>query len=305
MLAASIGSFFNCAAMGEPTAEISPAPSPSPQRLQNISARARVQTEQNVLIAGIIINGTTPKSVIIRALGPSLSVNGVPIVGTLADPTLELYVEGSDIPIAGNNDWRETQEREISQTKLAPTSNLEAAIVMTLDPGHYTAIVRGRNGGSGIGSIEAYDLTTDSTSKFANISTRGFAGLGDDALIGGLIVGGESSIDSTERVIVRGIGPSLSSRGVAGALPDPTLQLFDSNGTSLGFNDNWRDSQGAEIEESGLAPESEMEAAIIAVLPAGGYTAVLRGVNQTTGTALIEVYDAPIFLPLRSGIAQR
>ncbi len=276
----------------QPHAEVSPSPLPPGHHLQNISSRAQVQTGENVLIAGFIVRGNDPKNVIVRAIGPSLNNNGVPLAGRLADPTLELYAAGNSTPIAQNNDWRESQEAEITATGLAPSNGAESAIVRSLDAGQYTAIVRGNNGGTGVGLVEVYEVD-QSSSLLANISTRGFVGTGDNALIAGLIVGGGEA-DRAIRVVIRAIGPSLAMHGVSGALQDPTLELFDANGSSIGSNDNWMDSpQESEIVEVGLAPENPLESALVATLDRGNYTAILRGKDGSTGTALIEVYYAP------------
>ena len=242
------------------------------------------------------MSGSEPKNVIIRGLGPSLQVNGNAIQGTLTDPTLDLYAAGSSVPLAQNNDWKDTQAAEISATQLAPSRDAESAIVRTLDPGRYTAILRGRDGGTGIGLIEVYDLDTPSGTKLTNISSRGFVGTGDDVLIGGVIAGGGEA-SATVRVIIRALGPSLDTSGISGAIADPTLEIFDANGVSVGFNDNWRGPQESELVESGLAPDRDPESAIILQLVAGNYTAVLRGKGETTGTALLEVYDMPLALP--------
>lgn len=302
-LASVFLAFSGAARADEAIAAVSPAPSPQSHHLQNISARARVQTDQNVLIAGFIVTGTAPKNVLVRALGPSLSVNGVPIAGRLTNPTLELYAAGSNMPIAQNDDWRSGRAEDIQSTGLAPSNDLESAIVRMLDPGQYTAVVRGRDNGTGVGLIDAFELTAQNTPKFANISTRGFVGSGDNALIGGFIVGGGGGSDATMRVLVRGIGPSLNSHGIAGALSDPTIELFNANGVSLGFNDNWHDIQETEIYDTGLAPDNDFEAALVSVLAGGNYTAVLRGRDGGTGTGLIEIYEVPNVTQLPGGVA--
>jgi hypothetical protein len=249
--------------------------------LGNISTRLQVQTGDNVLIGGFIITGTQPKRVIVRAIGPSLASF---FPGVLADPTLELR-DGSGNLIASNDNWRSTQESEIMATGIAPTNDLESAIVATLpaNSSAYTAIVRGVNNGTGIGVVEAYDLDQTVDSKLANISTRGFVQTGDDVLIGGLIVLGQNQL----RVILRAIGPSLP---VPGALADPTLELHDANGTLLAFNDNWRSDQQSEIMATGIPPTNDLESAIVRDLTPGNYTAIVRGVNATTGVAVVEAY---------------
>src|SRR5713101_53379 len=189
--------------------------------------------------------------------------------------------------IATNDNWRDTQESEIEATGLAPTDNRESAIVMTLDSdSNYTAILRGTNDTTGVGLVEVYDLDQAANSKLANISTRGFVDTGDNVMIGGFISG-----NGVAKVIVRAIGPSLTSFGVPGALQDPTLELHDINGAIIATNDNWRDTQESEIEATGLAPTDDRESAIVATITPSNYTAIVRGKNDTTGVGLVEVYN--------------
>jgi CSLREA domain-containing protein len=252
-----------------------------PTIFANISTRLLVETGDNVLIGGFIITGTQPKKVIVRAIGPSL-----PLGGVLADPVLELHGPGAFVTITNDN-WRSNQEAEIIATGIPPTNDLESAIVATLPANNsaYTAIVRGVNDGTGIGLVEAYDLDRTVDSKLANISTRGLVQTGDNVLIAGTIVFGQAS----QNVIVRAIGPSLN---LPGRLADPTLELRDGNGGLVRSNDNWRSDQEAEIIATGIPPTNDLESAIVATLPANGasYTAIVRGVNNTTGIAVVEVY---------------
>ena len=238
-----------------------------------------METGDNVLIGGFIVTGTQPKRIIVRAIGPSL-----PLAGVLANPVLELRDSLGGL-IASNDNWRSDQEAEIIATTIAPSNDLESAIVATLPANNsaYTAIVRGVNNGTGVGVVEAYDLDRTVDSKLANISTRGLVQTGDNVLIGGLIVLGQSPL----RVIVRAIGPSLP---VPGALGDPTLSLHDSNGALIAFNDNWRSDQEAEIIATGLPPSNNLESAIVRNLAPGNYTAIVRGKNDTVGVGLVEVY---------------
>ncbi len=257
-------------------------PAASAQPL-NISTRGEIGTGDNVLIGGFIITGNNPKNVILRAIGPSLLLDGV-----LADPVLELHEP--DGTVITNDNWRDSQEQEINDTGLAPASDLESAIVATLEPGAYTAIVSGQGDGTGIGLVEAYDLDALADSQLANISTRGSVGTDDNVMIGGFILGGPTG-DTT--VVVRGLGPSLGTQGVANVLADPTLDLFDGQGALLASNDDWQDSQAAELEASGLAPDDESEAAILRDLSPGAYTAILRGKDNSTGVGLVEAYNLP------------
>lgn len=252
----------------------------------NISTRVLVGNGDNVAIAGFVVTGNEPKRVIIRAIGPSLRSAG--ISNALQDPTLELHGSSGAL-IASNDNWKDAQEVEIQASGLAPADDRESAIVRTLSPGAYTAIVRGKNGASGIGLIEGYDLGPSAGSIFANISTRGFVGTGDNAMIGGLIVGGNGG--GVNVVIARALGPSLSSAGVQHALQDPTIELRDQNGALIDSNDNWKDRQQAVIERENLGPADDRESALLDVLPAGSYTAIVRGKNDATGVALVEFYN--------------
>jgi Putative Ig domain/Galactose oxidase, central domain/Kelch motif len=256
----------------------------APSGTVNIATRLQVGTAENVLIGGFIITGTAPKVVIIRALGPS---TGVP--GALQDPTLELHDSANNVVF--NDNWRDTQEQLISDTGIPPTDDREAAIVIGLDPGNYTAIVSGKNGATGIGLVEAYDLGTASldtsgNSKLANIATRGFVNTGDNVMIGGAIIAGQDT-----RVIVRAIGPSLTQFGIADALADPTLELHDGSGSLISSNDDWRSTQEQEIIATGLMPTDDRESAIVATLASGNYTAIVRGKNETAGVAIVEAYN--------------
>jgi N-acetylneuraminic acid mutarotase len=262
-----------------------------PETLLNISTRMEIFDGDRVLIAGFIVTGTDQKTVLIRGIGPSL--NGVGI--TLSDPTLELH--DGNTTIATNDNWKTkpdgtSQEAEIEATTIPPTNDLESALVATLNPGAYTAVLAGKNGGTGIGLVEVYDLAQGANSKMANISTRGFVDTGDNVMIGGLIIGGGGS-GSTAQVLVRALGPSVP---VAGALGDPTLELHDGSGTTIASNDNWKTrpngtSQQGEIEATTIPPTNDLESALLSTLGPGNYTAIVRGKNNTTGVGLVEVYN--------------
>jgi len=254
--------------------------------LANISTRAKVGLGDNSLIGGFIITGPESKRVIIRAIGPSLGAIRLP--NPLNDPILELH-DGLGASIAVNDDWR-SQQAEVEATGIPPSDDRESAIVATLSPGNYTAVVTGKNGATGVGLVEVYDLGPATDSKLANISTRCFVDLDDNVLIGGFIVaGGNAAVQS--RILVRAIGPSLLNSGIPNYLNDPLLDLYDANGATLASNDNWFDSHTSEIESTGLAPSMNSESAILIRLPAGIYTAVVRGKNNSTGVALVEAYQ--------------
>ena len=260
-----------------------------PSQALNISSRSHVASGENVMIGGFIITGNADKRVIIRAIGPSLQQFNVP--NPLADPVLELHGPTGNL-ITSNNNWKETQQTLIESTHLAPTNDLESAIVATLQPGAYTAVVSGQGGGSGVGLVEVYDLDLTVATKLTNISTRSFVQTGDDRLIGGFILG--SNVGAA-KVIVRAIGPSLTQFGISNALADPTLELRDSNGALLMADDNWQDNpnQAAQITASGLAPSNPLEAAVSTSLVPGAYTVIVAGKNGGTGIGLVEIYNIP------------
>ena len=254
------------------TMQVSGPNPPAPKAL-NIATRMRVESGDNVLIAGFIITGNQPKKVLIRGIGPSL-----PVSGALADTTLDL-----DAGTFVNDDWKSDQEQAIRDTTIPPSSDLESAIVATLDPGAHTAVLRGKDGTTGIGLVEVYDLESGEPAHLANIATRGLVQTGDDVMIGGFIIGG----NYPAKVLIRAIGPSLA---VDGKLQDPTLELVDSNGSTIS-NDDWRTSQEAEIVATTIPPADEKESAIVATLVPGAYTAIVRGKDNTTGIALVEGYN--------------
>jgi N-acetylneuraminic acid mutarotase len=260
--------------------------------LLNISTRLRVLTGDKVLIGGFIITGTDPKTVVVRGIGPSL-----PVPGALADPVIEVHGPSGEL-LGTNDNWNDALTRQqISASGLAPANDAESALWGIINPGAYTVILSGKNGGTGVGLVEVYDLDRTVDSELANISTRGFVDTGDNVMIGGLIVGGGIPADAA-RVIVRAVGPSLGASGVADALGDPTVELHDGNGTTIAFNDNWKtrpdgSSQQAEIEATGIQPTNDLESALVRALPPANYTVIVRGTNNTTGVGLIEAYNLP------------
>src|SRR5437764_348940 len=273
-------------------------------QLGNISTRAFVQTGDNVMIGGFIVQGTTPKRVIIRAIGPELGAPPYNVPGALADPTLELH-DGSGALIASNDNWQTTiiggiitnnQVSDIQNSRHAPGDARESAIIADLPAGNYTAIVRGVNSTTGVALAEVYDLSSGTNSTLDNISTRAFVQTGNNVMIGGFIVQGTTP----KSMIIGAIGPELGQYGIPNPLADPTLELHDGNGALIASNDNWQTTiiggiitqdQVQDIQNSGHAPGDSSESAIIANLPAGNYTAIVRGVSSTTGVALVEVYD--------------
>ena len=251
----------------------------------NLSTRGTVGTGDDVLIGGLIIEGSAAKKVIIRALGPSL-----PVPGALPDPTLELH-DANGNQLAFDDNWQDdpAQAAKIQATTIPPTDPRESALVESLFPGNYTAIVRGAGNATGIALVEVYDLDSQpAPSRLANIATRGIVQSGDNVMIAGFILN-----NNPANIVVRAIGPSLAAAGVPGALNDPALEIRDSQGNLIGSNDNWQQNafQAVQIQGTGLPPTSPLESAITTTLNAGNYTAIVRGARGTTGVALVEVYD--------------
>jgi len=239
-----------------------------------------------VMIGGFIVNGDlASKKMLIRGLGPSLAQSGV--ANVLSDPVLELRVPAG--VLASNDDWKSAQLL-IEATGLAPQNDRESAIVTNFPPGGYTAVLRSADGSPGIGLIEIYDLSS-AVARLVNLSTRGLVQSNDNVMIGGFILGSGTNTN----VIVRAIGPSLAQQGVAGALPDPILELHDGSGNMVYQNDEWESDQKQDILDSGVAPTDAHESAIVATLPPGGYTAIVRGKNDATGVALVEIYNLEPF----------
>lgn len=262
-------------------------PGARPQLL-NISTRLRVGGSQAVGIGGFIITGTEPKKVILRAIGPSLGASGLGNV--MADPVLELHGGTEGNVIATNDNWKEdlTSASELEALGITPADDREAATIATLSPGHYTAVIRGKDGSPGTALVEMYDVDPGADSQFGNISTLGFVGREDDALIGGFVVAGPGAA----RVVIRALGPSLATAGVLNAIQDPTLSVHDSNGSVTG-NDNWQTATTGQSIPAALQPSDPRESAIQTTLVPGSYTAIVRGKGTETGVALVEAYNLP------------
>jgi arylsulfate sulfotransferase len=254
----------------------------------NISTRGTISGGDNALIGGFIVTGTDAKKVVLRVLGPSLSDSG--LAGTLADPVLTLF-DSSGVVIATNDDWQsDPGAAEITADGLAPANTVESATVQSLAPGAYTVVATSKDSTPGIGLVEVYDLFPQLAARLANISTRGFVGTGDNVLIGGFIVGDVANAT----VIVRALGPSLTSAGVSDPLADSTLTIYDHNGVAIASNDNWQDDVNAiDIEKNGLAPTDGAEATTVLNLPAGAYSAIVSGADGGSGIGLFEVYNLP------------
>jgi len=264
------------------TGSVTVTAAPAAGVLSNISTRLRVGTDNDVLIGGFVVGGTGAKPLLLRGLGPTLTQFGVS--GALADPTLELRNSGGGL-IVSNDNWGAAANAQSIPANMRPPNSLEPAILTSLNPGSYTAIVRGVNNTTGIALVEAYDMDTTGSSHFTNISTRGLVEAQPDVMIAGVIVQANS-----RKVIVRALGPTLANFGVTDPLANPTLELHDANGGLLAANDNWKTTQQSEITASGYAPPNDFESAIIRTLTPGNYTAIVRGVNNAIGVALVEVY---------------
>jgi hypothetical protein len=275
-----IGAFEAQAPTPTPTSTPTATPTSTPPTvLANIATRLRVETGDNALIGGFIVTGTQQKKIIVRAIGPSL-----PFADKLADPILELH-DSSGALLESNDNWVDSPSKQaIIDSTIPPNNDLESAIVRSVDPGNYTAVVRGINNGTGIGVVEVYDLDTAANSKLANIATRGLVQTGDNVLFAGMIVVGQAS----QKVIIRALGPSVP---VPGHLADPTLELHDANGGLLEANDNWVDSPNKQaIIDSTIPPPNDLESAIVQTLVPANYTAIVRGANNSAGIAVVEVY---------------
>ena len=274
------------AVFGLPTSAELYTEAPKAPALLNISTRVLTQTGDNAMIGGFIITGIDPKTVIIRGIGPSLAVPGA-----LSDPVIEVHDSSGELLVANDN-WNDaTSRQQIIDSGLAPTNDLESALWGTINPGAYTVVVRGNNGGTGVGLFEVYDLDSGAASRLANVSTRGFVQTGDDVLIGGFISGAGAE-GGTTTLLIRAIGPSIP---VPDALADPTLELRDGNGVLKYSNDNWKvrsdgSSQQAEIEATTIPPTNDLESAILITVGPESYTAIVRGKDGTSGLALVEVY---------------
>lgn len=242
------------------------------------------------MIGGFIVTGNVPKPVVLRGVGPSLAGAGLPAAQLLNDPVIELHGADGSL-ITSNDNWKDSPQRaQIEGTLFQPRDNREAVIMATLPPAAYTVILAGSGKTTGIGLVEVYDVDQGMDSRLANISTRGFAQAADGVMIGGFTLGGNPA---DARVAIRGIGPSLAGVGLSNVLADPTLALYDANGTILIANDNWTDDPvaAAELSKSGLALPGPKESGIFTSLPPGPFTAILAGKNGEVGIGLIEVYD--------------
>ena len=250
-----------------------------------------MDTGDKVMIGGFIIRGNASKPVVLRGLGPSLTNFGIPAANVLNDPVIELHGPNGAL-ITSNDNWIDSpQKAQIQGTIFQPSDNRESVILATLPPGAYTVILSGAGNTSGIGIIEIYDNDKTVDSDLANISTRGFVQTGDAVLIGGFTLGNNNNATN---MVVRALGPSLSSFGLSNLLADPTLELHNANGTLMISNDDWQSDpvSAAQLIAHGLAPSNSKESAIFASLaPPGQFTAIVAGKNGGIGIAIVEIYN--------------
>jgi hypothetical protein len=276
-----------------PTPSPTATPTPTPGLVGNVSTRLPVGLDGNVLIEGFIVQGPagSVKKIMVRAIGPSLIPFG--ITDALANPTLEIH-DSSNAIVATNDDWKTTQlgglitsdqTAAIIASQVAPTDDLESAIIADLASGDYTAVVRGLGNTTGTGVVDAFDLSASSPARLANIATRGLIQPGDKLMIVGFIIQ-----NGPVKAVIRAIGPSLIAFGIANALPDTTLQLRDQNGDIVLENDDWQTTQKQELEDTGLQPTNDLEAAVVTTLQPGQYTAQVRGKGDASGIGVVQVY---------------
>jgi hypothetical protein len=268
---------------GTDSANVASVPIKVAAQLLNLSTRIRVQSGDNALIGGFIIIGTEQKKVILRGIGPSLN-----IPGKLEDPVIQLF-NNAGVNIGGNDDWK-TDQQNVEATGLAPSDDHESALVITLDPGQYTVVLRGKNDSNGVGVVDMFDIGLEANARLANVSSRGRIGTGDDVMIGGFFAGPQTS--AVTGVVFRAIGPSLSNFGVPQPVQDPMLEIYNRDGTLIASNDDWESNQKADIQAVGLAPSDTRESAILMRnFEPGPYTAIVRGKGNSVGVGLVEIYD--------------
>ncbi|MEO7599853.1 MAG: DUF1800 family protein, partial [Opitutus sp.] len=293
-LASAVVALWLCLGMLSANADVT--------RLVNLSSRAQVGTGDDVLISGFVIGPGGNKTVLMRAVGPTLSGQGVS--GVLADPVLELH-DSTGATIASNDNWSPLDASTMTTVGAfaLPAGSKDAALVRTLAPGAYSAVVTGVGKTTGISLIEIYEI--DATSgRMMNLSTRGRIGTGENLLITGFVVSGGGG---TRRLLVRAAGPALTTLQVAGALADPTLNVVDARtGATISGNDNWGTPLAASNPDAttltaaftvaGAYPfaAGSKDAALIADFAPGLYSINVSGVSNTTGVALVEVYDLSV-----------
>jgi hypothetical protein len=267
----------------------------NPPRLFNISTRMQVLTGNDRMIAGFIVGGSTPKTVVINVAGPSLVPFGIP--NALMNPTLTLVRSSDQTVVKTNDDWQ-TQAipgdlAALQASGFKPNDTAEPAVIATLDPGAYTAIVEGVNATTGVGLVGVFEVD-HAEIPLVNISTRGQVLLGNDRMIAGFIIQG----DNSKSVVINVAGPSLVPFGIANALMNPKLTVVRSSDQSIiATNDDWQAQANpadvAAIIATGFQPNNSAEPALLLTLPPGAYTAIVEGATGGTGVGLVGVFAVP------------
>lgn len=274
-------------------------------RFQNLATRGNVGTGDQPLIVGFVTAGPGNKRLLLRAVGPTLAAFGV--TGTLADPVMRIYNSAGAL-VYTNDDWAQandvpgigTANERLGAFQLTGGS-ADAAGILTFAPGAYSAVITGKtvNGvdTTGVALAEIYEYDTTS-GRLVNLSSRGFVSPGASVMIPAFVTNAPAN-STPKKLLVRGIGPTLTSFGVTGALANPTLSIVDSSGKTVATNDDWESSPNlAELRTATtqlafpLSPGSK-DAALLVALPPGAYTCLVSGANNTSGTALVEVYEIP------------
>jgi hypothetical protein len=275
-------------------ATLTVSPTGLPGRLVNISTRAIAGTGDGVQIAGFVIGGSAPHTVLVRATGPTLQ-SSFGVTGVLADPVLELRDQATGAVVDTNDDWDGSLAPTFRATGAFgwPTGSKDAALVATLSPGAYSAIVHGSGGTTGVALVEVYDVDPRPDSPLLNLSTRSLVSTGDAVQIAGFAIAGETA----KTVVLRAAGPTLRKAfQLSSALGDPVIELRrQGSATVLAASDNWNSELATHFASVGAFawPEESKDAAIATTLEPGEYTVVVRGVSATAAIALVEVYAEP------------
>jgi len=282
---------------------------PIAAKLANISSRAYCGTNNNVTIGGYVISGSSPKQVLIRAVGPSLTKQGIAQSDVLLDPTLELHdANHGNTIVASNDNWGDAgataitaMAKQLGAAALDSTDTKSSALLVTLNPGVYSFVVGGKAGTSGIVLLEVYDTEASAVdARFMNIASRAFCRTGDSVTIGGFVIAGTTD----KQVLLRAVGPTLTTLGIGQSevLLDPVIELHDAshgNGV-IGTNDNWGEntnasvivSTGARIGAVPFAAGDAKSSALLLTLHPGVYSFIASGKSSTSGIVLVEIYDA-------------
>lgn len=255
-----------------------------PSALSNLSVRTTMAVGQTLTVGAVVKGG--PKNILLRAGGPALNQFGLQ---GIADPNLTLYTTGST-PIATNDDWPNSLASTVTSIGAFPynAGSKDAALTQSLDSS-FTAQTKGT--GAGVVLVEIYDVTGGTATRLVNVSARNIVGTGANVLIAGFNISGTG----TMRLLIRGVGPGLAQFGVAGALFDPLIQVFDSKSALLATNDSWDASLASIFGSVGAfsLPANSKDAALVLSLPVGAYSVQVSGADGGTGDGIVEVYELP------------